>query len=113
MINNLVLETLKPLSVPVGFQKYSGKEIPYITFHEYLSTGEQFDDDEEAMTGHYIQVDVWSKGDYGILVKNIKIRLLEAGFKRVDEADFYETDTELYHKGLRFFYLEEQEDVNV
>ena len=56
-------------------------------------------------------MDVWSKSDYGILVKNIKVRLLEAGFKRIDEADFYETDTGLYHKGMRFFYLEEQEVV--
>lgn len=109
MINKRVIDTLTPLGVPIGFQKYSGKESTYITFHEYLASGEEFEEDQESFTGHYIQVDVWSKEDYGILVKNIKIRLIEAGFKRIDEADFYETDTGLYHKGLRFFYLEEQE----
>ena len=109
MINKKVIDALKPLAVAIGFQKYSGKESTYITFHEYLASGEEFEEDQESFTGHYIQVDVWSKEDYGILVKNIKVRLLEAGFKRIDEADFYETDTGLYHKGMRFFYLEEQE----
>lgn len=111
LINKRIIDALKPLGVPVGFQKYSGKEGTYITFHEYLASGEEFEEDQETFTGHYIQVDLWSKEDYGILVKNIKIRLLEAGFKRIDEADFYETDTGLYHKGMRFFYLEEQEVV--
>lgn len=111
MINKRIIDALKPLGVPVGFQKYSGKASTYITFHEYLASGEEFEEDVEAFTGHYVQVDVWSKEDYGILVKNIKVRLLEVGFKRIDEADFYETDTGLYHKGMRFFYLEEQEVV--
>lgn len=111
LINKLIIDALKPLGVSVGFQKYSGKEGTYITFHEYLASGEEFEEDVEAFTGHYVQVDVWSKEDYGILVKNIKVRLLECGFKRIDEADFYEIDTGLYHKGMRFFYLEEQEVV--
>ena len=109
MINKLIIDALKTLGVPVGFQKYSGKEGTYITFHEYLASGEEFEEDMEAFTSHYVQVDVWSKEDYGILVKNIKVRLFEVGFKRIDEADFYETDTGLYHKGMGFFYLEEQE----
>lgn len=111
LINKLIIDALKPLGVPVGFQKYSGKASTYITFHEYLASGEEFEEDVEAFTGHYVQVDVWSKEDYSILVKNIKVRLLEVGFKRIDEADFYEIDTGLYHKGMRFFYLEEQEVV--
>jgi len=111
LINKLIIDTLKPMGVPIGFQKYSGKSNSYITFHEYLASGEEFEEDQESLTGHHIQVDVWSKEDYGILVKNIKVRLLETGFKRIDEADFYEPDTGLYHKGMRFFYLEEQEVV--
>lgn len=109
LINTLVMDTLKPLGVPIGFQKYSGKASTYITFHEYLQSGEEFEEDEETFTGHHIQFDVWSKEDYGILVKNIKMKLLEAGFKRIDEIDFYETETCLYHKGMRFFYLEPKE----
>lgn len=109
MLNKLILETLSPLGVPVGFQKYSGQSLTYITFHEYLQTGEKFEDDDEAFTGHYIQVDVWSKSDYTDLVNSIKQVLKTASFKRLDEADFYEPDTGLYHKGIKFYYLEPKE----
>lgn len=109
MINKLVLDTLKPLGVPVGFQKYSGKEQTYITFHEYHQNGEAFDEDIESFSGHYIQVDVWSKTDYTDLVDNIRALLLSAGFHRLEEADFYEPDTGFYHKGLKFYFLEAKE----
>lgn len=109
MINKLVIDTLKPLGVPVGFQKYSGTDTTYITFHEYLQSGEVFEEDEEAFTGHYVQVDVWSRSDYTTLATNIKTLLIASGFKRLDEADFYEPDMGLYHKGLKFYYLESKE----
>lgn len=113
MINKLIMDTLKPLKIPVAFQNYSGKLENYITFHEYLAVGEEYDDDEEALTAHYIQVDVWSKSDYTDIVKNIKEVLLKAGFKRLNEIDLYEEDTKIYHKGLKFYYLEEMEsDLN-
>lgn len=35
--------------------------------------------------------------------------MLKAGFKRLNEIDFYEEDTKIYHKGLKFYYLEEGE----
>ena len=110
MINKLIIDTLKPLSIPIGFQRYSGKEQTYITFHEYIQAGEAFEEDEEKYTGHYIQIDVWSKGDYTALVKSIKELLKSAGFKRLNETDLYEPDTGIYHKGMRFYYLEERED---
>jgi len=109
VINKLVSDSLKPLNIPVTFQKYSGKSEIYVTFHEYLATGEEFEDDEEASTGHYIQIDVWSKSDYTTIVNSIKERMASAGFKRLNEADFYEEDTGIYHKGIKFFYLEEKE----
>lgn len=109
MINKLIIETLKPLGVPVGFQKYSETGTTYITFHEYLQTGEEFEEDAEAFTGHYVQVDIWSKADYTALAGNIKRLLIAVGFKRLNEADFYEPDTGLYHKGLKFHYLESKE----
>lgn len=109
VINKIVLETLASLEVPVAFQKYSGKDSTYITFHEYLQNGEDFSEDQESQTGHYIQVDVWSKSDYTALVTMVKSRLLAAGFHRLNEADFYESDTALYHKGIKFLYLESKE----
>lgn len=108
MINNLIVEALKPLKLAVHFQKYTGKDETYITFHEYFSGGEEFEDDEESLTAHYIQVDVWSKTDYTDLVDEVKNLLNNAGFKRLNEIDLYEEDTKIYHKGLKFYYLVER-----
>jgi hypothetical protein len=104
-LNNLIIDTLKPLGVPVAFQTYSGTATTYITFFFYNSKGELFADDEEIETGFYIQVDVWSKGDYTSIVQQVKDLLKEAGFRRTTETDLYEPDTKIYHKVLRFSYV--------
>ena len=53
-------------------------------------------------------MDIWSKGDYTQLVSKVKKLLISCGFKRVNEEDLYESDTEIYHKGIRFYFLEEK-----
>lgn len=111
MINKIIVDALKPLNIPVSFQKYTGKAENYITFHEYLAAGEEYEDDEESLTAHYVQVDVWSKSDYTDLVKKVKELLIRVGFKRLNEIDLYEEDTKIFHKGLKFYYLEES-DIN-
>ncbi|MEG1256411.1 hypothetical protein [Clostridium sp.] len=113
MINKLIIDSLKLIKAPVSFQRYRGKAETYITFHEYLASGEEYEDDEEILTAHYIQIDVWSKIDYTEIVKKVKELLLKVGFKRLNEIDLYEEDTKIYHKGLKFYYLEEREsDIN-
>jgi hypothetical protein len=109
VINKLIMDTLKPLNIPVTFQKYNGKADIYVTFHEYMATGEAYEEDEESLTGHYVQIDVWSKDDYTSLVMKVKELLLNAGFKRLNEIDLYEEDTKIYHKGMKFYFLEERE----
>ena len=106
MINSLIVQALKPLDVPVSFQKYSGRENTYITFFSYLEQGEQYADNEEKAVGYYIQVDIWSKNDYTELAEKVKSRMKAAGFIRTSAADLFEKDTKIYHKALRFFYLD-------
>lgn len=105
MINNLILETLKPLNVSVSFQKHDGKESTYITFFEYLEQGRLYADNEEKVTGFYIQVDVWSKNDYTDLVERVKEAMKAAGFMKTYAADLFESDTRIYHKVIRFLYV--------
>jgi uncharacterized protein YihD (DUF1040 family) len=71
--------------------------------------GEEYEEDEESLTAHYVQVDVWSKSDYTDLVGKLKKLLTSAGFKRLNEIDLYEDDAKIYHKGLKFYYLEESD----
>ncbi|NFN85870.1 hypothetical protein FDF31_04725 [Clostridium sporogenes] len=107
-MNKLIIDTLKPLKIPVSFQKYTGRKDTYITFHGYFTGGEEYEDDNEVLTAHYVQVDIWSKTDYTNIVKEVKEKLISVGFKRLNEADLYEKDTRIYHKGMRFYYLEER-----
>lgn len=103
MINDLVIKALKPIKVPVSFQRYSGKENTYITFFNYLEQGEQYADNEEKATGYYIQVDVWSKSDYTEVVDKVENYMKATGFARTSAADLFEEDTKIYHKVMRFF----------
>lgn len=110
-INKLIIDTLKDTNVPVVFQVYNGSENTYITFSEYLQQGEQFGDDEETSTGHYIQVNVWSKGNYNKVVDQVKKSLKEKKFIRKYETELYESDTKIYHKIIRFFFIENKEEL--
>jgi hypothetical protein len=109
-LNKLIIDTLKPLGVPVNFQTYSGTATTYITFFEYNQFSALNADDEEQQTAHFFQVDIWSKGDYTSLVDQVKELMTAAGFRRTTETDLYESDTKIFHKVLRFSYVEEREE---
>lgn len=102
-INKDIISALRDVGVPVRFQTYSDKEETYITFFNYLDKPELHSDDEELVTGHYIQIDVWSKIDYTDLVKEVHQSMLRANFRKLNFYDLYEDDTKTYHKVMRFF----------
>ncbi|HEY5576208.1 MAG TPA: hypothetical protein VIK34_05765 [Clostridiaceae bacterium] len=107
MISKLILDTLNNIGVPVSFMKYSGTATTYITFFEYMQQGESYADNTEKNTGHYIQVDIWSKTDYTTLRNSTLAALKAVGFSKTYETEMFESDTLIYHKILRLFYLEE------
>lgn len=107
-MNKLIIDTLKPLNVPVEFQVYNGSNIPYLTFFTIDDKGELYADNEEIATGYYIQIDVFSKGSYTELVKKINKLMKKSGFtRRPSGPEGYEDNTKLYHKPLRFFFCVE------
>lgn len=103
-MNALIIETLKPTGVPVSFQVNKGDDDTYITFFEYNQMGALFAEDEEEETRHSIQVDIWSATNYSELVKEVRELMKVAGFIRNSEAEFYEDETETFHKVFRFYY---------
>jgi hypothetical protein len=105
-INQLVINALKDIGVPVSFQVYSGTADTYITFFCYLENGELYADDIQQGTAYYVQVDVWSKGNYSSIVEQVKSAMKQAGFSFLSAYDLYEEDVKIYHKVLRFYYLE-------
>lgn len=104
-LNKLIIDTLSPLVLTL-FQTYSGSIFPHITFFEVNQQSALNADDEEELTTHSLQVDVWSLGDYTSLVEQVKTSLIAIGFTRSFETEFYENDTKIYHKVLRFNFVE-------
>lgn len=108
-LNELIINTLKPLNVPVSFAKYNQTADTYVVFLEYDQGGSLFADDEEKKTKHLYQVDVFSKGNYLKLVKELKKLLKEVGFSRTFETETYEDEMKRFRKILRFSYISEEE----
>lgn len=109
-INTKIEETLKPLKISTSFQVRKGHDCTYIAFNEYLEQGEEFSEDNEEITGHYIQMNLFSKVESNELIKLIKSAMKKAGFKRLAEYNLYEPETRYYNHVFRFFYLEESEE---
>ena len=100
----MIISTLAPTEVPVAFLNYTGGATTYITFFEYNQQGSLFADNFEQHTRHSLQVDVWSKGDYVSLVEQVKELLKPIGFTRNSETEFFEDDTQIFHKVMRFYF---------
>lgn len=108
-LNKFIIDTLKPLNVPVSFGKYNQTADTYVVFLEYKQDGALFADDEEKKTEHIFQVDVFSKGNYLELVKKMKYLLKSVGFRRTFETETYEEEMKRFRKILRFTYISKEE----
>lgn len=109
-LNQLILNTLKDVGSSVDYLNYTGSERTYITFFEYDQSAGLEADDEEQNNVHYIQIDIFSSGNYLSLVKSVKGKMKQAGFKKSFETEMIEEDTKLYHKVLRFYFISETEE---
>lgn len=109
-VNKLIMDTLEPLNVPVSSGVYNQTADTYIVFLEYDQSGALFADDEEKKTGHLFQVDVFSKGNYLKLVKELKKLLKKEGFRRKFETETYEEEMKRFRKTLRFTYISKEEE---
>lgn len=76
---------------------------PYIEYEIYDENGEEWAEGKEIATNYYLQVDIFSKGDYSAIEEKIKEKMINAGFGRSSGADLYEPKPiDLYHKAMRF-----------
>lgn len=109
-MNKLIIETLKPLNVPVSFASYNNTADTYIVFLEYNQAPFYNADNKEQYTKHFIQMDVFSNGNYIDLVKDIKSRMKQAGFGRMFESETYEEEMQKFRKTLRFSYISKEDN---
>lgn len=81
---------------------YNAEEYPRITFFEIENADSQFADDSAYASEVFVQIDVWSKASTSAISGEVDWTMKGLGFSRYGGADFYETDTKVYHKALRY-----------
>lgn len=101
---------LAPTGVKVSKLHYNGTDTTYITYFFYNENGEAFAENKEIDTSYFVQVDIWTKGDFTDLAKQVLQLMKEAGYYRIYSTELYENDTKLYHKVIRFQYTESSQN---
>ena len=98
--------SLKGITVVQGWYDENINDT-HITFCELSDRSNNISDDEEEDIIHILQIDIWSKKDEWKLKKEVKKLMLNNDFGYIEGQNFFEPDTKIYHKSLRFSYLEE------
>ena len=100
--------TVGGVQIPVRFLFYNGHGEPYVVYSQINADSSLSADDELIDYADYYDFDVYSKGDYLLIVEMVK-ELLEANDFRwmpsLSSEDMYEEDTGYFHKTLNFQYL--------
>jgi len=107
------LEANSTLSSLLGLDKFNLKPIyqsvtkdadkyPRITFFELSNIDNDYADDAATSSGIGLQIDVWSKGNTFAVAAQVDITMKSLNFKRMNAQDFYESDTFIYHKAMRY-----------
>lgn len=92
-------------NIPVSFLKYDGKKETYVTYQSIDNSGVLSGDDEILGYVDYYDFDIYSKGNYFKIVREIKNKLKANGFMwqpSMSSGDMFEPDTGYYHKTLCF-----------
>lgn len=80
----------------------NAEEYPRITFFEIDNSDSEFSDDAAYAIDVRVQIDVWSKGSTSAIAGEVDTTMKSLGFSRTSAPDFYEPDTLVYHKALRY-----------
>ena len=95
--------TVEGKKIPAEFRTYTGKSKTYITYTFTDDDPALFAEDQEVGSVAYIDIDIFSSGNYLAIEKKIKEVMKANNFIRTGSSpDMYENDTGLYHKTLEF-----------
>lgn len=78
----------------------------YVEYMFYNKKKSDFCSNKNLAYTHYIQVDIFSKGDFTNLEKAVEEVMEKKGYNFITSADLFEDDTKLYHKALRYTFKE-------
>jgi hypothetical protein len=77
-------------------------EFPRITFFELNNSDSAYADNTAYMADISVQIDVWSKGSTSAIAGEVDKTMKANGWTRTSAGDFYEEDTKVFHKALRY-----------
>lgn len=107
-MNELITNIFKNFKVnniliPVEFIKYTGKKETYITWQGVGENPIFASDDEITNSEYELDIDIYTKGNYLPILKEVKKIMNENDFIWTgDSPDMYENDTDFYHKTVSF-----------
>lgn len=99
--------TVNGVKIPVSYLAYEDHGEPYVVYYQYDKDNSYSSEDDISGYVTYYDFDVYSKGNIIPIIEAIKSILKNAGWTwqpRRDSPDFYEPDTEYYHKTICFAY---------
>jgi hypothetical protein len=83
----------------------NANEYPRITFSEVNNIDSDYADDSAVSAEIRLQIDVWSKSNYSAIVARVNAIMESLGFTRYYSIDLYESDTDVFHKALRYLKI--------
>lgn len=103
-----VMETLKPLDVPVYYVARKEAKLPLVVFNVTHEKSHSYWDDEETAIKYNVMINIFSRGNF-VPIKNKIVELMKAnGFKRYAITEcIYQEDLEIYNQPLEFSYIKE------
>ena len=108
-MHDIIVETLLPLDIELGFMKYEGNEKEYIIFSIYDEEESNLCDDDNLSQTYYIQVNYWFKSLQNIRkYEQIKNILKNKGFYYKSGVDL--VDKDFYCKSMDFIYVKFREE---
>lgn len=75
---------------------------PRITFFELSNVDDTYMDDDVFSSEISVQIDIWSKGSISDIAVEVDNTMRSMGWKRFGSQDFFESDTLIFHKALRY-----------
>lgn len=105
-IKKRVLDALKETQYPCYYAtNFNGNDDTFCVFYILNEETAEVLDDEEASTYYKIQVQLISNTDYSDLDDKIMKTMKKHGFRRLNSAETYDSDTGFYSKAIHFSYI--------
>ena len=107
-INPLIESAFKDFEInkkriPIAFLSYTGKADTYLTYYTWQEQPANFFDDEHHAKVAYGTIDIFSKGNFKSILKEVKKILKANKFTWTDNGpETFERETGYYHVPVNF-----------